>query len=89
MLCGSSAAMPGGRRSATAVGFGTLERRRMQRAHLANAWMRRQQVDSDALRRAGAEYCEAFIPSDPAWRAVRKLRYHWKGLRVGTKKIPA
>lgn len=62
-------AMPGCRLSATAVEFGTLERRRMQRAHLANAWMRRQQVDSDALRRAGAEYREAFIPSDPAWRA--------------------
>ena len=57
------------RLSATAVEFGTLERRRMQRAHLANAWMRRQAGDSEALRRAGAEYREAFIPSDPAWRA--------------------
>ncbi len=62
-------ALPGCRISATAVEFGTLERRRMQRAHLANAWMRGQSRDSDALRRAGAEYREAFIPSDPAWRA--------------------
>ncbi|WP_077035015.1 M14 family metallopeptidase [Pelomonas sp. KK5] len=55
--------------SAVAVEFGTLERRRMQRAHLASAWMRRQQQDSEALRRARAEYREAFIPSDPAWRS--------------------
>ena len=63
-------ALPECRLSATAVEFGTLERRRMQRAHLANAWMRRQSGDSDALRAAGAEYREAFVPSDPAWRAA-------------------
>jgi hypothetical protein len=62
-------ALRGCRLSATAVEFGTLERPRMQRAHLANAWMRRQQGDSEALRRAGAEYREAFISLDPAWRA--------------------
>ena len=61
--------LPGCRLSATAVEFGTLERRRMQRAHLANAWMRRQVGDSEALRRARVEYREAFIPSDPAWRS--------------------
>ena len=54
--------------SATAVEFGTLERRRMQRAHLANAWLRRQSGDSEAQRQARAEYREAFMPSDPAWR---------------------
>ncbi len=69
MIDAFAAALPDCRLSATAVEFGTLERRRMQRAHLANAWMRRQTEDSDALRRASAEYREAFIPADPAWRA--------------------
>jgi hypothetical protein len=55
--------------SATAIEFGTLERRRMQRAHLAMAWMRRQSVIGPAFERAQAEYREAFVPSDPAWRA--------------------
>jgi hypothetical protein len=55
--------------SATAIEFGTLERRRMQRAHLAMAWMRRQDVNGAAFDQARAEYREAFIPSDPAWRA--------------------
>ena len=70
MIDAFAAAVPDCRLSATAVEFGTLERRRMQRAHLANAWLRRQSVDSDAVRRARAEYRDAFIPSDPAWRAA-------------------
>jgi len=55
--------------SATAIEFGTLERRRMQRAHLGMAWMRRQDAAGAAFEQARAEYREAFIPSDPAWRA--------------------
>jgi hypothetical protein len=54
--------------SAVVIEFGTHERRRMQRAHLALAWMRRQRAETAALQRARAEYQEAFIPSDPAWR---------------------
>jgi hypothetical protein len=54
--------------SATAIEFGTLERRRMQRAHLGMAWMRRQDAEGAAFDQARAEYREAFIPSDPAWR---------------------
>jgi hypothetical protein len=69
MIDAFAGALPECRLSATAIEFGTLERRRMQRAHLGNAWMRRQAGDSDARRRAGAEYREAFVPSDPAWRA--------------------
>ncbi len=69
MIAAFVAALPDCRISATAVEFGTLERRRMQRAHLANAWIRRQADDSEALRRARAEYREAFIPSDLGWRA--------------------
>ena len=63
-----ASAQPGCEFSAVAIEFGTRERRVMQRAHLAMAWMRRQPADSEALRRARAEYHEAFIPSDPAWR---------------------
>ena len=69
MLDAFAGALPGCEVSSVAIEFGTLERRRMQRAHLANAWMRRQSVETDDLRRARAEYREAFNPSDPAWRA--------------------
>jgi len=75
MLDALVAALPDCRVSATAVEFGTRERRRMQRAHLADAWLRRRPAapasasDSDARRRAAAEYREAFVPTDPAWRA--------------------
>ncbi len=63
-------ALPECRVSAVAVEFGTRERRVMQRAHLASAWMRRQSGNAgDEMRRAREEYREAFIPSDPAWRA--------------------
>jgi succinylglutamate desuccinylase len=54
--------------TAVVIEFGTHERRRMQRAHLALAWMRRQNSDSEAYRHAQAEYRDAFIPSDPLWR---------------------
>ena len=69
MTAAFAAALPGCEVCATAVEFGTLERQRMQRAHLANAWMRRQTRDTDALHRARAEYRQAFIPSDPDWQA--------------------
>ena len=69
MIDAFKGALPACAVSATAVEFGTLERRRMQRAHLATAWLRRQSTDSDEVRSARAEYREAFIPSDPAWRA--------------------
>jgi hypothetical protein len=62
------AMLPGCEVSAVVIEFGTHERRRMQRAHLALAWMRRQRAETEALQRARAEYREAFIPSDPAWR---------------------
>jgi Flp pilus assembly protein TadD len=55
--------------SPVVIEFGTHERRRMQRAHLALAWMRRQHAVNEAFERAAAEYREAFIPSDPLWRA--------------------
>lgn len=68
MIDAFTEALPGCALSALAIEFGTLERRRMQRAHLGMAWMRRQHAESEALQRARAEYREAFVPSDPAWR---------------------
>lgn len=62
-------ALPACEVASVALEFGTLERRRMQRAHLADAWLRRQVEDNDDTRRARDDYREAFIPSDPAWRA--------------------
>ncbi len=53
---------------AVAVEFGTHERRRMQRAHLALMWLRRQAGETPATRAARAEYDEAFMPADPGWR---------------------
>lgn len=69
MIDALAALVPGCAMSPVVIEFGTHERRRMQRAHLALAWMRRQSTVSDAFERAAAEYREAFIPSDPAWRA--------------------
>ena len=69
MIDAFAASLPACEVSAVAIEFGTLERRRMQRAHLAMAWMRRQAAESEALEQARAEYREAFMPSDPAWRA--------------------
>ncbi len=54
------------------VEFGTHARARMQRAHLALAWMRRQANGARgtaAWAAAQREYAEAFVPADPAWRA--------------------
>ena len=70
LMIGALAAMaPGCAMSPVVIEFGTHERRRMQRAHLALAWMRRQRTASEAFERAAAEYREAFVPSDPRWRA--------------------
>jgi hypothetical protein len=69
MIDALPALLPACETSAVVIEFGTHERRRMQRAHLALAWMRRQRVETEALQQARAEYREAFIPSDPAWRA--------------------
>lgn len=69
MIDALAAMAPGCAMSPVVIEFGTHERRRMQRAHLALAWMRRQRDAGDAFARAAAEYREAFIPSDPAWRA--------------------
>lgn len=71
LLDAFSTELPGCEVSAVAIEFGTRERRLMQRAHLALAWLRRQTgaADPEALARARTEYDEAFFPSDPAWRA--------------------
>lgn len=55
LLDALASVVPGCAMSAVAIEFGTRERPRMQRAHLALAWMRRQAAPSDAVRRAHAE----------------------------------
>ncbi|MDH0863862.1 M14 family metallopeptidase [Mitsuaria sp. GD03876] len=62
--------LPDCRVSAVAIEFGTHERRRMQRAHLTLMWLRRQAVETPVTEMAREDYVEAFIPSDPAWRAA-------------------
>ena len=69
MIDALAAMVPGCAMSPVVIEFGTHERRRMQRAHLALAWMRRQHAVNEAFERAAAEYREAFIPLDPVWRA--------------------
>lgn len=74
MIDGFAQTLPDCEVSATAIEFGTFDRTSLQRAHLAMAWMRRCGPDgtgasSPAYGRARIEYREAFIPSDPAWRA--------------------
>ncbi len=57
--------------SCVVVEFGTHARARMQRAHLALAWLRRQggsDLVAPAAAEARREYADAFVPRDPAWR---------------------
>lgn len=65
-----AAELPHARTSSVVVEFGTHPRPRMQRAHMALAWLRRQPPGSEgsALLDARKTYAEAFIPSDPVWR---------------------
>jgi hypothetical protein len=53
------------------VEFGTLERKLVQRASMAGRWLRYHGAKHPELaRKAHAEFCEAFYPSDPRWRAA-------------------
>ena len=59
----------GRRVSRCVVEFGTYARARMQRAHLALAWSRRQaDKTSETALFAQREYCDAYVPVDPRWR---------------------
>ena len=53
------------------VEFGTLPRKEIQRANMAGRWLRYHGARQPALaRKVHADFCEAFYPSDPAWRAA-------------------
>jgi hypothetical protein len=53
------------------VEFGTLERKEIQRANMAGRWLRYHGARQPALaEKVHAQFCEAFYPSDPAWRAA-------------------
>lgn len=53
------------------VEFGTLKREEVQRANMAGRWLRyRGQSDPALAAKVHREFCEAFYPSDPLWRAA-------------------
>jgi hypothetical protein len=66
-----SAALPKAEVTAIVVEFGTLKREEVQRANLGGRWLRYHGAQHPALaRKVHAEFCEAFYPVDPAWRAA-------------------
>jgi hypothetical protein len=53
------------------VEFGTLPRVEIQRANMAGRWLKYHGERHPALaRKAHAQVCETFYPSDPKWRAA-------------------
>jgi Protein of unknown function (DUF2817) len=53
------------------VEFGTLKREEVQRANMAGRWLRYHGAKNPALaRKVHEQFCEAFYPSDPQWRAA-------------------
>lgn len=65
------AALPKAEVTAIVVEFGTLKREEVQRANLSGRWLRYHGAQNPArAREVHAEFCEAFYPSDPGWRAA-------------------
>lgn len=74
MLDAFAEELPGCGLCAVAIEFGTRERRTMQQAHLSLAWLRAasdrgERVEPAVSQQWRTDYEEAFIPSDPRWRA--------------------
>ena len=66
-----AAMLPAAEVTALAIEFGTLPRREMQRAGLAQRWMRFEGARDPVLTtRVRRSYEEAFYPADPRWRAA-------------------
>ena len=66
-----TAALPKAEITAIVVEFGTLKREEVQRANLGGRWLRYHGAANPSLaRKVHAEFCEAFYPSDPKWRAA-------------------
>ena len=66
-----AAALPKAEITALVVEFGTLKREEVQRANLGGRWLRYHGAGNPALaRKVHAEFCEAFYPGDPKWRAA-------------------
>jgi hypothetical protein len=66
-----AAAMPKAQVTSIVVEFGTLKREEVQRANMGGRWLRYHGAKYPALaRKVHAEFCEAFYPSDPQWRAA-------------------
>ena len=66
-----AAALPKAQVTSIVVEFGTLKREEVQRANMGGRWLRYHGAKHPALaRKVHAEFCEAFYPSDPQWRAA-------------------
>lgn len=66
-----AAALPKAEVTAIVVEFGTLKREEVQRANLSGRWLRYHAAQNPALaRKVHADFCEAFYPGDPKWRAA-------------------
>jgi Protein of unknown function (DUF2817) len=53
------------------VEFGTLKREEVQRANMAGRWLRYHGAKQPALaHKVHGQFCEAFYPADPKWRAA-------------------
>jgi hypothetical protein len=66
-----AAMLPKAEVTSIVVEFGTLERKEIQRANMAGRWLRFRGAQHPALaRKVHEQFCEAFYPSDPRWRAA-------------------
>ena len=64
-----AAMLPKAEVTSIVVEFGTLKREEVQRANMAGRWLRyRGQANPSLAAKVHREFCEAFYPSDPAWR---------------------
>jgi hypothetical protein len=66
-----AAMLPKAEVTSIVVEFGTLKREEVQRANMAGRWLRYRGQSNPALAaKVHREFCEAFYPSDPQWRAA-------------------
>lgn len=66
-----AAMLPKAEVTSIVVEFGTLKREEVQRANMAGRWLRyRGQTNPALARKVHRDFCEAFYPGDPQWRAA-------------------
>jgi hypothetical protein len=66
-----AAMLPKAEVTSIVVEFGTLKREEVQRANMGGRWLRYHGEKNPALaQKVHREFCEAFYPGDPKWRAA-------------------